>query len=189
MLRKPSRRMKRLTALALIGGVCLLITRSGRRAPSSGTAARPPGQLDDLGHPMRSPDTSTHPGFSRRARILLGAFNRVALTFAGRRFSPYAVVYHVGRRSGRMYTTPVVVGQVGTRFVIPLPYGATVDWVRNLQAREQGALKWQGQIYEVGALQVVGPEEGRPALPQIGQWVSRRLGFTQFLRLQELDGT
>ncbi len=33
-------------------------------------------------------------------------FNRLILTFAGRHV--YAVVHHVGRRSGHAYTTPVV---------------------------------------------------------------------------------
>jgi deazaflavin-dependent oxidoreductase (nitroreductase family) len=111
------------------------------------------------------------------------AFNRVALPFAGRRRSPFAVIYHVGRRSGQAYTTPVVARPVSGGFVIPLPYGATVDWVRNLQARGQGRLKWHGQIYEVGAPQVLNRAEGLAAFGGFQRWASRQMGIRQFLRL------
>ncbi|HMA33898.1 MAG TPA: nitroreductase family deazaflavin-dependent oxidoreductase [Chloroflexia bacterium] len=177
-LRKPNGRRRRLgrwAALAIAGGAAyLLIARRWRRAP---------------GRPASTPDKTTPPGprFSPPVRALIGAFNRVTLTFAGRRYSPYAMVSHVGRRSGQAYATPVVARPVGAGFVIPLPYGATVDWVRNLQAAGQGTVQWQGQRYAVGVPQVVGAAEGLPAFSPVQQWVCRRLGFTQFLRLPERE--
>src|SRR5262245_13953791 len=47
---------------------------------------------------------------------------------------PLAVVYHVGRRSGRLYRTPVVAFQSAAGFVIPMTYGRDVDWARNMVA-------------------------------------------------------
>src|SRR5581483_3016652 len=58
--------------------------------------------------------------------------NPTTLKSAGHRTSIYAAVKHVGRRSGRIYTTPVVAKPLGDGFVIPLPYEASVDWCRNV---------------------------------------------------------
>ncbi len=60
--------------------------------------------------------------------------NPAVLTVAGHHRSPYAVVHHVGRHSGRMYSTPVVVESTPNGFIIPLPYGSDVDWCRNILA-------------------------------------------------------
>ncbi|MGB3551271.1 MAG: hypothetical protein WA993_11305, partial [Candidatus Binatus sp.] len=45
---------------------------------------------------------------------------------------PLAVVHHVGRMSGRNYSTPVVAFRSRKRFVIPMTYGRDVDWARNI---------------------------------------------------------
>lgn len=39
--------------------------------------------------------------------VLLKPCNKLILPIAGRRFSPYALLEHTGRRSGRAYLTPV----------------------------------------------------------------------------------
>src|ERR1700737_3754833 len=49
--------------------------------------------------------------------------NPVVLSQAGRRLRYYAIVHHVGRRSGRSYSTPVVAQPTAEGFVIMLPYG------------------------------------------------------------------
>jgi hypothetical protein len=60
--------------------------------------------------------------------------NRLVRTFAGRRFSPVAIVEHRGRRSGRRYRTPVLAFRAADGYFISLPYGAGRDWVRNVLA-------------------------------------------------------
>ena len=45
---------------------------------------------------------------------------------------PLAVVHHLGRKSGRLYRTPVVAFRSATGFVIPMTYGRDVDWARNI---------------------------------------------------------
>lgn len=49
------------------------------------------------------------------------------------RLAPWAVVEHVGRRSGTKYSTPVLAWVSGDRLSIVLTYGRTTDWVRNVQ--------------------------------------------------------
>ena len=59
--------------------------------------------------------------------------NPVTRTFAGR-LPGFALLTHVGRRSGRAYTTPINVFHRGGRYVFALTYGSEVDWVRNVRA-------------------------------------------------------
>jgi hypothetical protein len=55
-------------------------------------------------------------------------FNSLVLLFAGTRFFPlYGVIEHRGRRSGRIFHTPVVVRPVADGFVVPMPWGERTD--------------------------------------------------------------
>ncbi len=91
--------------------------------------------------------------------------NPFTLSFAGRPYSPYAIVQHVGRKSGREYHTPVVAMSTDEGFVIPLPYGDHVDWCRNLLAAEGGLIASQGHAYHVCEPEVIGTGEGLAAFP------------------------
>lgn len=46
----------------------------------------------------------------------------------------FAIVTHLGRRSGRVYRTPVNVFRSDGRYVFALTYGRDSDWVRNVLA-------------------------------------------------------
>jgi len=69
---------------------------------------------------------------------------------AGKRFSLFALIHFVGRKTGTKYTTPVRLGQNGNCFTITLTYGERADWYRNLQASGTMEITWQGQTYQVG---------------------------------------
>ena len=70
----------------------------------------------------------------RLARFNRVVTNRIARRVAGR--APgFAIVEHVGRRSGRTYRTPVNIFTNGQdRYVIALTYGRDSQWVRNVLA-------------------------------------------------------
>jgi hypothetical protein len=54
---------------------------------------------------------------------------------SGRRhFGGAATLGHTGRRSGRTYTTPVGAHFTGDTAIIPLTFGNTSDWVRNVRS-------------------------------------------------------
>jgi deazaflavin-dependent oxidoreductase (nitroreductase family) len=75
----------------------------------------------------------------------------VMIRFAGHRWNPvFAVVEHVGRRTGRRYTAPVAIRRGVDGFVISLAFGSQVDWHRNLVAAGGGALLWRGRRYRIG---------------------------------------
>lgn len=69
--------------------------------------------------------------------------NRLFNLFAGW-LAPLAIVHHRGRRSGRMYRTPIMAFPTETGLVFALTYGRDVDWVKNLMASDGGRLKRKG---------------------------------------------
>jgi deazaflavin-dependent oxidoreductase (nitroreductase family) len=67
------------------------------------------------------------------ARFNSHVTNRVSRPLAGH-LPGFAVVAHVGRRSGRIYQTPVNMFRDGERYVFALTYGADSQWVKNVMA-------------------------------------------------------
>jgi deazaflavin-dependent oxidoreductase (nitroreductase family) len=78
------------------------------------------------------------------ARFNLVATNRVTGPFAAR-LPGFAIVRHVGRRSGREYATPVNLFRSGDRYVIALTYGADSQWVRNVLAAGEARVTTRGR--------------------------------------------
>jgi deazaflavin-dependent oxidoreductase (nitroreductase family) len=78
------------------------------------------------------------------ARFNLVVTNRLTGPFA-RRLPGFAVVTHVGRRSGREYSTPVNLFRHDDRYVIALTYGADSQWVRNVLAAGEAFVLTRGE--------------------------------------------
>jgi len=91
--------------------------------------------------------------------------NPLAMTFAGRGHSPYAVVRHVGRRTLRSHATPVVASPTCDGFLIPLPYGTDVDWCRNVLAAGGCVLRRNGVDHELVAIEFTDGERAADELP------------------------
>ncbi len=93
----------------------------------------------------------------RRANDRMAAF--------ASRVPPFAVIHHVGRSSGRPYRTPVVAlasretPNGPTLVGSPLPWGADVDWCRNIRAAGSYEITRHGRRYRVDALGLVDPDE------------------------------
>lgn len=70
--------------------------------------------------------------------------NRLALKVAG--YLPgFAIVSHVGRRSGRGYRTPVNAFRTGGGYIIALTCGSQSDWVKNVVAAGSCELRTSGR--------------------------------------------
>ncbi len=92
-------------------------------------------------------------------------FNPWMLLLAGHRSWPVARLEHRGRRSGRMRATPLLAWPVHGGFMIPMPYGADVDWAMNLEGSGEGILQHQGLRYRVGNPRIASALETLHALP------------------------
>ena len=89
----------------------------------------------DLNNAPERPARSARRGpllrpFRRLGRLYNPLVRRLA---AGRR-PPFALVRHVGRRTGRVRETPVVAVVTPRGVLVPLTYGPGTDWCRNVLA-------------------------------------------------------
>ncbi|AYE95258.1 nitroreductase [Mycobacterium paragordonae] len=110
--------------------------------------------------------TYTKPGIRDAVRHFnKHVLNPVMMTVAGSRFWYASVIEHTGRNSGRHYSTPVVAVPVSGGFVVPLPYGTGVDWLRNVLAAGSATITTKGQTYHVERPEVVDAAAVEPELP------------------------
>jgi deazaflavin-dependent oxidoreductase (nitroreductase family) len=99
------------------------------------------------------------------AKFNLRVTNHVLGPFA-QRLPGFAVVRHVGRRSGRSYRTPVNLFRRGDRYVISLTYGADSQWVRNVLAAGAVDVETRGRVVHlVDPEVVVDPQRSRVPRP------------------------
>jgi deazaflavin-dependent oxidoreductase (nitroreductase family) len=84
------------------------------------------------------------PAPRRIARFNKDFTNRLTLRVAG--YLPgFAIVSHVGRKSGRPYRTPVNAFRSDGGYIIALTYGAQSDWVKNVLAAGSCELQTRGR--------------------------------------------
>lgn len=130
----------------------------------------------------RVPSPSTH-----RVRDAIRAFNKrvlnpAMLTMAGRRHWYAAALQHVGRRTGRPYATPVVAVPVDGGFIVPLPYGEEVDWLRNAAAAGRATIQFQGESFEVGAPVLLDAAQALPLLDERHRRTWQRFKIERYAR-------
>lgn len=107
--------------------------------------------------------------------------NPVMMRMAGRRSWYASVIKHTGRRSGRQYSTPIVVDRVGDDVYIPLPYGTDVDWLRNVCEAGSAEIVSKGTTYRVVSPEVVTAAVALPALPAARRRTFDRVSIGHFL--------
>jgi deazaflavin-dependent oxidoreductase (nitroreductase family) len=110
-------------------------------------------------------------------------FNRLVHTFAGVSRTPFALIRHVGRRSGKPYETPIIVMPQDHGFVIALTYGPEVDWYRNVQAAGQAMLLWHNQEYALKQPETIAAQAGLLAFPAPFRQILGLLGTRDFVRM------
>ncbi|GAA3638619.1 hypothetical protein GCM10022200_22470 [Microbacterium awajiense] len=88
-------------------------------------------------------------------RLQRDVVNKGAMQVAGQPGAPYAVVEHVGRRSGTAYETPVTPIRDGDGWVIALPYGDETAWARNVVAAGSAVLRFDGERRAVEGVEIV----------------------------------
>jgi len=70
--------------------------------------------------------------------------NPLTRLFAGR-VPWFAILTHVGRRSGRTYQIPINAFRRGDRYVFALTYGSNVDWLKNVLAAGKCHIRTRGR--------------------------------------------
>jgi deazaflavin-dependent oxidoreductase (nitroreductase family) len=95
--------------------------------------------------------------------LLQHTINPVATAGARSGRGPFSLVRHIGRKSGRLYETPLIVARVPEGFVAELTYGPNVSWYRNTVAAGRCVLIVGGTEYVVDAVTDYSAEDGLKA--------------------------
>jgi deazaflavin-dependent oxidoreductase (nitroreductase family) len=98
----------------------------------------------------------------------------------------FAILDHVGRKSGKPYRTPLNVFSTADGIAILLTYGPDRDWLKNITASGGGRLKRHGKTVIVTGPQVMTKAAAAPQVTGLGRLVFGRLPFDDAVLLQTL---
>ncbi|HXD82483.1 MAG TPA: nitroreductase family deazaflavin-dependent oxidoreductase [Candidatus Acidoferrum sp.] len=118
-------------------------------------------------------------------RFVASFVNPLVLLIAGRRWMPVVgILRHRGRRSGRLYATPIGMRPLGDSFVIPRTFSDHAAWYLNIKAAGEATVKYLGRDYELVDPQVVDYATAKPAFPRYELLQFRLIGINEYLRLR-----
>jgi deazaflavin-dependent oxidoreductase (nitroreductase family) len=126
------------------------------------------------------------PRARRLIRSVARVVNPVVLRFAGGRHLPVlGVIHHRGRRTGQHYATPLGIRPTAAGgFVIPLTFGETAGWYRNVRAAGWCVITWRGGDHTVASPVIVDRATALPAFPRYERLALRMIGIRQFVWLR-----
>src|ERR1700741_595524 len=88
------------------------------------------------------------------AAFNLAVTNRITSRFSAR-LPGFGILTHVGRKSGKVYRTPINVFRASNGFIIALTYSSQSEWVKNVLAAGGCELKNCGKKYQLSTPNVV----------------------------------
>jgi deazaflavin-dependent oxidoreductase (nitroreductase family) len=98
----------------------------------------------------------------------------------------WAVVRHRGRKSGKLYSTPIAIRPTSDGFVLPLPWGEGTDWCRNMRAAGGGIVHWGGADIEVTDPEIIETAQALPNFDAYMRPVVKLVGIKKFLRVRRV---
>jgi deazaflavin-dependent oxidoreductase (nitroreductase family) len=115
------------------------------------------------------------------ATFNLAVTNRITSRFAAR-LPGFGILTHVGRKSGRLYRTPVNVFREPNGFLIALTYGQESEWVKNVLAAGGCQLETLRVLYQLSAPAIVHDPTRRrfPLFVRMVLWI---IGANDFMQL------
>ena len=127
------------------------------------------------------------PRTRRAIRSAARLVNPLVLRIAGRRHMPVVgVVHHRGRRTGRPYATPLGIRPAAAGgFVMPLTFGETAGWYRNIVAVGCCVITWRGADHTVASPAIVDRATALPAFPRYERLALRAIGINEFVWLHD----
>jgi deazaflavin-dependent oxidoreductase (nitroreductase family) len=137
---------------------------------------------------MKRPSQDMHYKFLDGVRIFNKyIFNQFTLRFAETGKSPFSILRHVGRYSGRIYQTPVLASYVSKTVIIPLSYGENVDWLRNILTQGGCEIRWRNNWMHAINPMIIDSETAFTILPEKRRNIFERFKLEKFLRMQVED--
>jgi deazaflavin-dependent oxidoreductase (nitroreductase family) len=115
--------------------------------------------------------------------------NRITRRFASFSHGPFALIRHVGRRSGKPCETPIMVEPTAEGFVIALTYGESVDWYRNVLAAGHSTLLWHGRVYTLSKPEPIDEQTALPLFFPFQRLILRIRGIPPFVFMKSEGST
>ncbi|WP_309069404.1 nitroreductase family deazaflavin-dependent oxidoreductase [Microbacterium sp.] len=128
--------------------------------------------------------TKWEPGLRFVRHLGRDHFNKAALRTAGAPGAGTHVIRNHGRRSGRLYRTPIALTPTDDGWIVMLPYGTTPDWLKNVLAAGAAEVEFDGGVHAVTGPSVVSRAEVEHLLPPLDRFVARVFGVDQLLQLR-----
>jgi len=127
-----------------------------------------------------------YPRALRVIRFFARFLNPLTLLIAGRSWMPIVgVLRHRGRKSGRVYATPLGMRHLGDAFVMPLTFSLNAAWYRNVVASGSAVVTYKGRDYKVVDPQVIDYATAAPAFPRYELLQFRLIGINEYVRMQQ----
>jgi deazaflavin-dependent oxidoreductase (nitroreductase family) len=119
------------------------------------------------------------------ARFNRHVTNPIQRIWAG--YAPtFAILEHVGRKSGRPFRTPLTVFSTDEGVAILLSYGPDRDWLKNITAAGGGRLKRYGSTFAVANPRVMTKAEAAEHVTGWWRPVFARIPFEQAVLLRRV---
>jgi len=115
------------------------------------------------------------------AKINIAFTNRITRLFAG--WLPgFGILTHVGRKSGKVYRTPINVFRASNSFIIALTYSSQSEWVKNVLAAGGCEVRTRGKNYQLSSPKVA-RDLSRRRFPIPVRIVLRIVGADEYMEL------
>ena len=121
------------------------------------------------------------------AAFNLAVTNRITSRFAAR-LPGFGILTHVGRKSGKLYRTPVNVFRAPKGFLIALTYGRESEWVKNVLAAGGCELETRGVKYQLSSPTIV-HDPTRRRFPVPVRVILGLIGANDFMQLSTSPAT
>lgn len=120
-------------------------------------------------------------------RMNRAVVNPRAMATAGTAGAYASVIRHRGRTSGTRYETPVQAVPTEDGFVIPLPYGTSADWLKNVLAAGSASIAHDGNTFGVDHPELLSKTAVDPYFAAKDQRTHSLYGVDQFLRVRRSE--
>ena len=115
------------------------------------------------------------------AKINIALTNRITSLFAGS-LPGFGILTHVGRKSGKLYRTPINVLRASNGFIIALTYSSQSEWVKNVLAAGGCELQTHWKEYQLCTPNIV-RDPTRWRFPFPVRIVLRIVGADEYMEL------
>jgi deazaflavin-dependent oxidoreductase (nitroreductase family) len=119
--------------------------------------------------------------------VLKNTLNRATLRAARAGRGPFSLVRHIGRKTGTVYETPLILAKTDGGFVAELTYGPDVSWYRNIVAAGHCEVVVNGHEHTIDRIEPYDRDAGLRAYGNPAAIVLKLLRRHEFRYLHEAE--